>query len=72
MKFRMQCAWCQNIMCESEYPETKYSHILQRDGIITSHGICEQCKIVVKRSYKSPLNKLVKHSNKNKTLLLAS
>jgi len=57
MKFLKKCAWCQDLISENEYPETKYSPILQMDGVITSHGICERCKPREKKSYTLQSNK---------------
>ncbi len=44
MTFRTVCAWCNILISEQEYPETKNSLALSKNGVMTSHGLCTRCR----------------------------
>lgn len=44
MKMKTICAWCNCLISEKECSKTKYSMALAKDGVMTSHGICPNCR----------------------------
>jgi len=44
MKFRTVCAWCNRLISEKEYPKTKNSLALSKNGVMISHGLCARCR----------------------------
>lgn len=44
MKFRTVCAWCNRLISEKEYPKTKNSLALSKNGVMISHGLCDRCR----------------------------
>lgn len=53
--FRTECAWCGVFMHEKKCLDTKHCKGIAVKGIITSHGICKDCKKTVEIEYKARL-----------------